>query len=102
MVLDPVYHGEGRDKLPLIGCSINQLTTNYTINVGTDIPIYGRELFIANDGASTITITVNCNGGQLIYQILGGEQFDERLPSFSSVIVSGGLLWRWKVRGNLT
>lgn len=101
--LQPEYHGDGRDRLPVIGSSgTTQQSGNYSPTVGTDFPVPARELFIANDDPSnSITITVVCNGGTLSWVLLAGETFNERLPTFTQVIVVAANLWRWYVRGNL-
>jgi hypothetical protein len=100
---EPTYHGDQRTKLPVIGTSgLNFLTTNYTMQWNVDFPIAPRELFISNDGNSSLTFTVNCDGGALSWLLQAGEVFDERLPIFYSVAVSASDKWRYKVRGNIT
>lgn len=94
-------NGLERPKLPVIGSSYTgPQSGNYTITRDTDFKGAGRELFIQNDDNNNITFTVICDGGILGFQIQPGEQFDERLPLFSSVIVNAGGSWRWRVRGN--
>jgi len=60
-----------------------------------------RELFISNDGNSSLTFVVNGDGGALSWLLQAGEVFDERLPVFTSVAVSASGNWRWKIRGNI-
>lgn len=94
-------NGNERAKLPVIGSSFTgPQSGNYTITQGTDFQGRGRELFIQNDDSNNITFTVNCDGGILGFQIQPGEQFDERLPLFLSVIVLSSGNWRWRIRGN--
>ncbi len=94
-------NGNERAKLPVIGSSFTgPQSGNYTITLGTDFKGAGRELFIQNDDSNNITFTIVCDGGTLGFQIQPGEQFDERLPLFSSVIVVSLGNWRWRVRGN--
>jgi hypothetical protein len=99
-------NGNERAKLPVIGSSGAPSYTlpqsgNYTITQGVDFAVSGRELFIQNDGNANITVVVNTiEGGSLGFLIEPGEQFDERLPLFSSVIVTSSGNWRWRVRGN--
>lgn len=94
-------NGNERAKLPVIGSSFTgPQSGNYTITQGVDFNGVGRELFIQNDGNSDITFLVNCLEGQLGFDMQAGEQFDERLPVFSSVVVTAPGNWRWRVRGN--
>ena len=104
MTLEPTYHGDNRDRLPVIGSSgSTPINGNYSPTMGTDWPnIPARELFLSNDSAGDITIDVVCNGGDLSWILHTGETFNERLPAFTSVVVSASGNWRFYVRGNLT
>ena len=94
-------NGNERAKLPVIGSSYTgPQSGNYTITGGTDFQGAGRELFIQNDGSADILVVVNCLEGILGFDIQAGEQFDERLPLFSSVVVTASGNWRWRIRGN--
>lgn len=96
-------NGNERPKLPVIGSSYTgPQSGNYSITQGVDFKGVGRELFIQNDGNSNITFTVVCDGGILGFQMQPGEQFDERLPLFSIVIVLSSGNWRWRIRGNVS
>lgn len=104
IILEPNYHGDQRDRLPVIGSSgITPINGNKTLNAGADWPaIPARELFLTNDDAGDISIIINGPGGSLGWVLHGGETFNERVPPFTSIIVSSPGLWRWYVRGNLT
>lgn len=107
IALEPEYHGNNRDKLPVIGSSgITPVSGNYNIKAGVDWPaIAARELFLSNDTSNDITIDIVCSGGDLSWILHDGETFNERIPPFTSVVVAAqatGLGWRWYVRGNLT
>lgn len=96
-------NGNERAKLPVIGSSFTgPQSGNYTVTKGVDFNGVGREFFLQNDDSNNINFTVNCDGGILGFQIQPGEQFDERLPIFSSVVVNAGGNWRWRVRGNVS
>lgn len=100
-LLLPEYNGNERAKLPVIGSDNGTpVNGNYTIQVGIDIPFAGKELYIVNNSGGTLTFTVICDGGQLGFIIYNGEQFDERLPLFTSITVTAPGIWRWRVRGN--
>lgn len=95
-------NGNERAKLPVIGSDNGvPVLTNYTIQVGVDIPFSGRELFLVNNSGSNITFTVTTvDSQQISFLIYANEQFDERLPLFNSVSVVSTGSWRWRVRGN--
>jgi len=94
-------NGNERAKLPVIGSNYTTPQSgNYTITMGVDFAVLGRELFIQNDSNANITFVVNCKEGPFGFLIQPGEQFDERLLLFSSVIVTSSGSWRWRVRGN--
>lgn len=98
-------NGNERAKLPVIGASGAPSYTlpqsgNYTITQGTDFQGAGRELLISNDGNANITVVVNCLEGTLGFLMQPGEQLDERLPLFISVVVTSAGNWRWRIRGN--
>lgn len=94
-------NGNERAKLPVIGSSFTgPQSGNYVVTQGVDFKGVGREFFLQNDDNFNLTFTVVCDGGVLGFQIQPGEQFDERLPIFSSVIVLATGNWRWRVRGN--
>ena len=99
-------NGNERAKLPVIGASgasssyTLPQSGNYTITQGVDFSGVGRELFIQNDGNANITVVVNCLEGTIGFLMQPGEQFDERLPLFSSVVVTSAGNWRWRIRGN--
>jgi hypothetical protein len=96
-------NGNERAKLPVIGSSYTgSQSGNYTITLGTDFAVPARELFIQNDDSANISFVVNCQEGTLGFLIQPGEQFDERLPIFNSVIVTAGGNWRFRVRGNVS
>lgn len=96
-------NGNERAKLPIVGSSYTgPQSGNYTVTSGTDFVGKGREFFLQNDDSNNITFTVICDGGTLGFQIQPGEQFDERLPIFTSVVVNAGGNWRWRVRGNVS
>ena len=96
-------NGNERAKLPVIGSSYTgPQSGNYTITQGVDFRGSGRELFIQNDGNVNITVVVNCLEGTIGFLIQAGEQLDERLPLFSSVVVTSTGNWRWRVRGNVS
>ena len=104
MTQEPVYHGDNREKLPVIGSSgVTPVSGNLTISEGTSWPaLPARELFLSNDSSGDITITVTCTGGTLSWILHTGETFNERMPPFTSVVVTASGNWRWYVRGNLT
>jgi len=95
-------NGNERAKLPVVGSSgTTQQNGNYTITQGVDFAIPGRELYISNDSQNNITIQVNTiEGGAISFVLLPIEIIDERLPLFSSVIVTATGNWRWYIRGN--
>lgn len=97
-----VDNGNQRAKLPVIGSSgTTQQNGNYTITQGVDFAFPGRELYISNDSQSNLSIQVNCiEGGSISFVLLPIETIDERLPLFSSVVVSASGLWRFYIRGN--
>lgn len=94
-------NGNQRARLPVIGSSgTTQQSGNYTITQGVDFAVPGRELFISNDSQSNITVLVNLiEGGTMSFVLLPIETIDERLPLFSSVVVTASGSWRWYVRG---
>lgn len=95
--------GYERAKLPVVGSSYTgPQSGNYTVTKDIDFVGHGREFFLQNDDNNNITFTVVCIDGILGFQIQPGEQFDERLPLFTSVIVVAGGNWRWRVRGNFS
>lgn len=94
-------NGNERAKLPVIGSDNGTpVPGNYTITIGVDIPYAGREFYMVNNSGGTITFTVNGDGGSLGFIVYNGEQFDERLPLFTSIVVVATGSWRWRVRGN--
>lgn len=95
-------NGNERAKLPVIGSSgTTQQSGNYTITLGVDFAVPGRELYITNDNQTNMTIVVNCvEGGTISFVLLPIEIIDERLPIFKSVVVTATGSWRWYVRGN--
>lgn len=96
-------NGDQRAKLPVIGSSGDTAVNgNYSIVKGVDIPIFGKELFIANDSTDVMTITITMPGGSLSFILNAGDTIDERFPPFSRVDVVATGNWRWYVRGNLT
>lgn len=96
-------NGNERAKLPVIGSSFTgPQSGNYTITLGVDFSVPARELFIQNDNNANMTVVVNCIDGSLGFQIQPGEQFDERLPMFKSVLVTATGNWRWRIRGNFS
>lgn len=102
--LEPAYHGDAREKLPVIGSSgTTPVSGNLILVQGTAWPnLAARELFLSNDSAGDITVTINCSGGTLAWVLHTGETFNERMPPFTSIIVTATGAWRWYVRGNLT
>ena len=96
-------NGNERAKLPVIGSDNGTpVSGNYTITIGIDIPVSGRELFLVNNSGANMTIVINCDGGSIGFLLYPNEQFDERLPLFSSVVVTALGSWRWRVRGNVS
>ena len=94
-------NGNERAKLPVIGSNVTASQSgNYTLTLGTDFPFLGRELWISNDTNTTMSFVVNGDGGALNFTIQAGEDFDERLPLFTTVVVTATGQWRWRVRGN--
>lgn len=95
--------GHERPKVPVIGCNVTSSQSgNYTIASGVDFPGLGREFWMSNDGNNNITFIVNTEAGALNFMNQPGEMFDERLPLFTSVVVTATGGWRWRVRGNLS
>lgn len=94
-------NGNERSKLPVIGSDNGTpVSGNNVISVGVDILFAGREFFITNDSNANLTFIVTCDGGTIGFLIQPGEQFDERLPLFTSISVTASGNWRWRVRGN--
>jgi hypothetical protein len=104
MAVEAKYHGDQREKLPVIGSSgVTPVIVNATIQAGVEWPnLPARELFLTNDSAGDIQIVITCSGGTLSWVLHTGETFNERVPPFTSVAITTTGAYRWYVRGNLT
>lgn len=81
----PVYDSSGQ----------TQNSGNATLTM--DFPM--RELFLSNDGNGNLTIQVIGNASlNLNFLLLPGETFNERLPLFTSLIITTSGAWRYYVR----